>query len=75
MIKECKRILKPNGKLIIGEFVFKKNKFSYKYCPKLGGRYKSEINFINDIVNIGYKCDTVLKKFSTYRIFIFRKKN
>jgi len=72
MIKECRRILKPEGNLIIGEFVFRKNKHSYRYCPIDGGMYKSEKNFVNDIINIGFKTDTVYRQ-RMYRIFVFSK--
>jgi SAM-dependent methyltransferase len=72
MVNECKRILKPNGKLIIHEAVMKRNRYSFKFCD-YGGHYKSEKNFVNNIVNIGFNCDTIcrLDKFS--RIFVFSR--
>lgn len=74
MVKECKRILKTNGNLMIGEFIMRKNKHSHRFCRVVGGNYKSENNFVKDIVDIGFKCDTIYRQGKHYRIFIFTKK-
>jgi len=72
MVKECKRILKPKGKIFIDEAVMNSNKFSYKFCD-YGGHYKSENNFVKDIVDIGFKCDTIYRDGKYSRIFVFSK--
>jgi SAM-dependent methyltransferase len=73
MVSECKRILKTGGKLYIGDFVMKKNKHSYRHCPIDGGNYKSEKNFVDDIVNTGFNCDTIYRSKRHYRFFVFSK--
>jgi SAM-dependent methyltransferase len=70
MVKECKRILKPNGKLIIHEAILRRNRSSFRFCD-FGGYYKSEKNFIKDITCTGLKCDTVYKLDKFSRIFVF----
>lgn len=70
MVKECKRVLRDDGKLIIGEHVTKRNKRSRAFCTA-GGRYKTEENFVNDIVNIGFVCDTVYNSGNEWRLFVF----
>ena len=74
IIKECNRILKANGKFIVDEYVTRKNKFAYPFfCPIVGGYFKSEKNFIKDIVDNGFKCDTVYRERRHMRIFVFSK--
>jgi SAM-dependent methyltransferase len=72
IVKECKRILKPGGKLFIDEHVLRRNKYSFKFCD-YGGHYKSEKNFVNDILNTGLKCDTIYRYGKYWRIFVFSK--
>ena len=73
MINECTRVLRKNGKLIITEHVLKKNKTSYKFCD-YGGYYKTEENFINDIIKNGFLLNSVIREGKYWRIFIFSKK-
>jgi SAM-dependent methyltransferase len=72
IVKESKRILRRGGKLFIDEHVLRRNKYSFKFCD-YGGHYKSEKNFVNDIVNTGLKCDTVYHYGKYWRIFVFSK--
>lgn len=72
MVNECKRILKPGGRLFIDEHVLRRNKYSFKFCD-YGGHYKSEKNFVSDIVKAGLKCDTVYRYGKYWRIFVFEK--
>jgi len=73
IIKECQRILRKDGKLIICDHVFKRNKHSYKFCD-YGGDYKTEENLVNDIEMNGFDCDTVIANGKYWRVFIFCKK-
>ena len=72
MVRECKRILKSGGKLFIDEHVLNRNKDSFKFCD-YGGHYKSEKNFVKDIVDVGLKCDTIYRFGKYWRIFVFSK--
>ncbi|MBN2779081.1 MAG: methyltransferase domain-containing protein [Bacteroidales bacterium] len=72
MVKECNRVLTEGGKLIIAEHVLKRNKKSYKFCD-YGGYYKNESNFVSDIENCNFICDTIIEDGKYWRLFIFSK--
>jgi len=72
IVRECFRILKPNGRLVIHEAVMNRNKMSFRFCD-WGGFYKSEKNFIKDIVGAGFKLDTIYKYDKNFRRFFFTK--
>ena len=72
MVKECQRVLRKNGKLIICEHVMRRNKTSYKFCD-YGGFYKTEKNFISDIVDQGFICQKVIPDGKYWRTFVFVK--
>lgn len=72
MVKECYRILKPNGRLFIHDAVMKREKISFRFCG-WGGFYKSEKNFVEDIENIGFKCDSIQRYDKNFRGFYFHK--
>jgi len=72
IVRECFRILKPNGRLVIHEAVMNRNKMSFRFCD-WGGFYKSEKNFIKDIVGAGFKLDTIYKYDKYFRRFFFTK--
>ncbi|MDR2009165.1 MAG: class I SAM-dependent methyltransferase [Bacteroidales bacterium] len=73
MVKEAKRVLQNNGNLIIWENVTERNMKTRRYCGDKG-KYKTQENFVNDIVNLGFICDTVYKDIGDRRIFFFTKK-
>lgn len=75
MLEEAYRLLKPCGKLIICEHVLKRNRDSWKFCSA-GGHYKTEDNFITDVVSKGFDVDTVYNyksKKIAWREFVFSK--
>jgi SAM-dependent methyltransferase len=72
VIKDCKRVLIEGGKLIIGEHVLNRNRKSFMFCD-YGGYYKTEENFVKDIENSGFVCDTVIAEGKYWRLFIFSK--
>lgn len=72
IVKECMRILKPHGRLYINEAVMKRKMISFKFCD-WGGFYKSEKNFVKDIENVGFKCDTINRFDESSREFYFIK--
>ena len=72
MVRECFRILKPDGRLVIHEAVMNRNKMSFRFCD-WGGFYKSEKNFVKDIVDAGFTLDTIYRFDKYFRKFFFKK--